>query len=209
MAESAKLDMFPMAPPRNVGPFVAFASCEQKRDVLNRYNLVPNDYFIVNAGSGGHSVNNLNCADVYFEAALKITKLTGLKGVVVFGPNYNKFIPKSNELICLTSLQNPVFLALMSDAKIALLSAGDTLVHTPTVACAISKDQHSRLSSCEKTGVVFKADLNIDSIVSKVEQVVNDPFYDELINKYAQLENVHSFDVITQGVKSMLLGSHS
>ena len=97
-AESTKLDMFPLAHPRNVGPFVTFASCAQKRDVLNRYNLVPEGYFIVNAGSGGHILNNINCADVYFKAALKITKHTGLKAVVVFGPNYKKSVPESDEV---------------------------------------------------------------------------------------------------------------
>ncbi|WP_024591455.1 MULTISPECIES: hypothetical protein [unclassified Pseudoalteromonas] len=210
-AESTKLDMFPLAHPRNVGPFVTFASCAQKRDVLNRYNLVPEGYFIVNAGSGGHSVNNLNCADVYFEAALKITKLTGLKGVVVFGPNYNKIIPKSDELICLTSLQSTDFLALMSQAKIALLSGGDTLlqaiaVQTPVVACAISKDQNTRLDHCVNAGVVIKANLDIDEITTKIAQVISEPFYNEFVAKYSQLDNTHSFDVITNGIKNMLIG---
>ncbi|MBH0022204.1 glycosyltransferase family 1 protein [Pseudoalteromonas sp. SWXJ133] len=210
-AESTKLDMFPLAHPRNVGPFVAFASSVQKRDVLNRYNLVPNDYFIVNAGSGGHSVNNLNCADVYFEAALKITKLTGLKAIIVFGPNYNKSIPKSDELICLASLQNTDFLALMSQAKIALLSGGDTLlqaiaVQTPVVACAISKDQNTRLEHCANRGVVIKANLDVDEITTKIAQVIAEPFYNEFIDKYNQSDNSNSYDVIINGIKSMLAG---
>ncbi|ATC87539.1 hypothetical protein [Pseudoalteromonas arctica] len=209
--ETTKLDMFSLAHPRNVGPFVTFASCAQKRDVLNRYNLVPEGYFIVNAGSGGHSVNNLNCADVYFEAALKITKLTGLKGVVVFGPNYNKIIPKSDELICLTSLQSTDFLALMSQAKIALLSGGDTLlqaiaVKTPIVACAISKDQNTRLDHCVNTGVVIKTNLDIDEITTKIAQVITEPFYSELIDNYNRFDNSNSYDVIINGIKSMLAG---
>jgi spore coat polysaccharide biosynthesis predicted glycosyltransferase SpsG len=209
--ETTKLDMFSLAPPRNVGPFVAFASSEQKHDVLNRYNLVANDYFIVNAGSGGHSVNNLNCSDIYFEAALKITKLTGLKGVVVFGPNYNKIIPKSDELICLTSLQHTDFLALMNQAKVALLSGGDTLlqaiaVKTPIVACAISKDQNTRLDHCVNTGVVIKTNLDIDEITTKIAQVITEPFYSEFIDKYNQLDNSNSYDVIINSIKSMIAG---
>ncbi|AQQ00387.1 MULTISPECIES: hypothetical protein [Pseudoalteromonas] len=213
-AESTKLAMFSLAYPNNVGPFVAFASSEQKRDVLNRYHLEPNSYFIVNAGSGGHSVNNLNCADVYFNAALKITKRTGLTGVVVFGPNYPGVIPNSNELICLSSLQNTDFLALMSQAKVALLSGGDTLlqaiaVQTPVAACAISKDQAARLAHCVGTGVVLKANFDTDDISAKVEHIIETSFYNGLVNKYAQLENIHSYDVITEGVKNMLIGEHS
>ena len=212
--ENTKLDIFTLARPYNVGPFIAFSTADQRQQLLNKYKLKAGCYFIVNAGSGGHVINGQNCADTYFKAALEITKLTGLKGVVVFGSNYNKSIPETDELICLPNQQSTEFLALMSDAKVALLSAGDTLlqaiaVHTPAVACAISKDQYKRLNSCEKTGVVLKADLNIDSIVSKVEYIINKPFYDDLTNKYTHLENVHSFDVITQGVKSMLLGRHS
>jgi len=210
-AESAKLDMFPLAHPRNVGPFVPFTSCEQKRDVLNRYNLVSDGYFIVNAGSGGHILNNLNCAEVYFKAALKITKHTGLKAVVVFGANYNKAIPKSDEVTCLSSLQGTEFLALMSQAKVALLSGGDTLlqaiaVQTPVVACAISKDQNTRLDHCVNAGVVIKANLDIDEIATKIAQVITEPFYSEFIGKYKQLDSTHSFDVITTGIKNMLVG---
>jgi len=209
--ERKKLDVFSLARPCNVGPFIHFASDLQKQQVLNQYNLEHRKYFIVNAGSGGHSVNNLNCADVYFEAALKITKLTGLKAIVVFGPNYNKSIPKSDELICLASLQNTDFLALMSQAKIALLSGGDTLlqaiaVQTPVVACAISKDQNARLDHCVNTGVVIKANLDVDEITTKIAQVITEPFYSELIDNYNRLDNSNSYDVIMNGIKSMLAG---
>ncbi|MBH0048088.1 MULTISPECIES: glycosyltransferase family 1 protein [unclassified Pseudoalteromonas] len=209
-AESTKLDMFPLAHPRNVGPFVTFASCAQKRDVLNRYKLVPEGYFIVNAGSGGHILNNINCADVYFKAALKITKHTGLKAVVVFGPNYKKAIPKSDEVTCLASLQSTDFLALMSQAKVALLSGGDTLlqaiaVKTPVVACAISKDQNTRLDRCVNTGVVIKANFDVDEIITKIAQVITEPFYSNFIDKNNQLDNSNSYDVITNGIKNMLI----
>ncbi|MEI8705826.1 glycosyltransferase family 1 protein [Pseudoalteromonas sp. B62] len=211
-AENAKLDIFPLVRPRNVGPFVAFASNEQKQQMLSRYSLELKNYFIVNAGSGGHTLNGQNCADIYFEAALKIAKQTGLRGVVVFGQNYSKTIPSSDSILCIKSLQNTEFLALMSQAKVALLSGGDTLlqaiaVHTPAVACAISKDQNARLDHCINTGVVLKANLNIDEIVTKVEKVIGVAFYNETTSKYAQLENIHSYDVITNGVKNMLDGS--
>jgi spore coat polysaccharide biosynthesis predicted glycosyltransferase SpsG len=208
--ENAKLQMLCLAHPLNVGPFIVFASDDKKQQILNLYKLESKRYFIVNAGSGGHRLNGQNCADIYFKTALEITKRTGLKGIVVFGPNYNQNIPDTDEVICLTSLQNTDFLALMSQAKIALLSAGDTLlqaiaVNTPVVACAISKDQNVRLAHCVTTGVVLKANFNIDDIVSQVEHVIEEPFYSDLISKYTQLENRHSFDAITQGVKKMLL----
>lgn len=117
--EKLKLSMLSLAYPANVGPFTVFASAQQKSDALTRYQLKEKEFFIVNAGSGGHTLNGQNCADIYYKAALNIAKETGLKGVVVFGPNYTKSLPKSDELICLPSQEGTEFLALLSQAKVA------------------------------------------------------------------------------------------
>ncbi|TMS82386.1 glycosyltransferase family 1 protein [Pseudoalteromonas sp. S554] len=212
--ETTKLDMFPLAHPRNVGPFVTHASEEQKKQVLNKYGLEENNYLLVNAGSGGHTFNNLNCADTYFDTALKAGKKTGLKTVVVFGSNYTKILPKTSEIICLTSLEGTDFLALLSQAKLALLSAGDTLLQaialqTPVIACAISKDQHTRLENCVNAGVAIKASLNPDDIVSKIEYAIDDRHYEPLLAKYRKLESPQSYSVITSAVKNMLAGSRA
>jgi len=208
--EKVKLDLFPLTLPRNVGPFMASYSDEQKQFMLSEYKLTPKEYFVVNAGSGGHYNNGENCADIYFNAAREIAKRTGLKGVVVFGMNYNKPLPQTDELICVSSLQNTVFLALLSDAKVALLSAGDTLlqaiaIQTPTVACAISKDQSHRIERCISTDVVLRANLDINDITNKVEHIIEARFYNALTQKYLHLAAQQSFDIITKNVKTMLL----
>ncbi|MGO2330297.1 MAG: glycosyltransferase family 1 protein [Pseudoalteromonas nigrifaciens] len=210
--EKAKLALFPLASPANVGPFIVFATIEQKKQVLNNFKLESQGYFIVSAGSGGHVIEGSNCADVYFQAALKISQRTGLKGVVVFGSNYNKKLPKTDQLLCLSSQGNEDFLALLSEAKMAVLSAGDTLlqaiaVRTPVVACAISKDQLARLESCVKTQVVVRSELEVDAIVARVEQVINEPLYTKITQEYKYLEIKNSFDVVTEGVKALLFGS--
>lgn len=207
--EKLKLSMLPLAHPANVGPFTVFASAQQKSDALTRYHLKEKEFFIVNAGSGGHTVNGVNCADLYFQAGLIIAKQTGLKGVVVFGPNYTKSLPKSDELICLPSQGGAEFLALLSQAKVALLSAGDTLLQaialqTPTIACAISKDQGERLTRCTRTEVAYQAQLDIVDISEKVQTLLTESRYKYIIDKYSTLETIHSFDIITQGLKNML-----
>lgn len=209
-AEKTKIDMFALAIPQNVGPYVAFSSKLQTQQVLKKHKLDAKSYFIVSAGSGGHELEGKNCADVFYAAAIKIAAKTGLKGIVVFGPNYNKPLPESNEVVSLASLANSEFLSLMEQAKFALLSAGDTLlqaiaVHTPAVACAISKDQSDRLTSCETTGVVIKAALHVDDIVNKAEALIVEPHFKQLISKYSQFETAQGYKVITQGVKKMLM----
>lgn len=207
--EKLKLNMLPLAYPENVGPFTVFASEQQKSDVLTRYNLQEKEFFIVNAGSGGHTINGQSCADIYYKAALIVAKKTGLKGVVVFGPNYTSPLPDTDELTCLASLQGEEFLALLSQAKVALLSAGDTLLQaialqTPAIACAISKDQGERLTRCTRTEVVYQAQLNIVDISEKVQTLLTESRYKYIIDKYSTLETIHSFDIITQGLKNML-----
>lgn len=210
--EKLKLSLLPLAYPTNVGPFTVFASAQQKSDALIRYNLKEKEFFVVNAGSGGHTVNGKNCADIYFQAGLVIAKQTGLKGVVIFGPNYTKSIPETDELICLANLQGKEFLALLSQAKVALLSAGDTLLQaialqTPTIACAISKDQNERVSRCAATGVVKQAKLDILDIAQKIKELLYEPNYNNTLSQYMLLEDIHSFDVITNGVKALLQGN--
>ncbi|MDO6637353.1 glycosyltransferase family 1 protein [Pseudoalteromonas carrageenovora] len=212
-AEKTKIDMFSLAMPKNVGPYIAFSSKQQTQQVLDTYKLDKKDYFIVSAGSGGHLLNGENCADVFFAAAEQISSKTGLKGIVVFGANYNKTLPISSTVISLTSLDNSEFLSLLEQAKFALLSAGDTLlqaiaVNTPAVACAISKDQNERLTSCESTGVVLKARFDKNDIINKVEALLIEPHFKELLSKYSQFKNAQGYDVITQGVKNMLLDKH-
>tara|TARA_B110000046_G_C12976885_1_gene391538 strand:- start:122 stop:1192 length:1071 start_codon:yes stop_codon:yes gene_type:complete len=212
-AEKTKIDMFSLAMPKNVGPYIAFSSKQQTQQVLDTYKLDKKDYFIVSAGSGGHLLNGENCADVFFAAAEQISSKTGLKGMVVFGANYNKTLPTSSTVISLTSLDNSEFLSLLEQAKFALLSAGDTLlqaiaVNTPAVACAISKDQNERLTSCESTGVVLKARFDKNDIVNKVEALLIEPHFKELLSKYSRIKSAQGYEVITQGVKNMLLDKH-
>ena len=209
-AEKAKIDMFSLAMPKNVGPYIAFSSACDTKQVLKKYQLDEQSYFIVSAGSGGHVLDNQNCADVFFAAAEQISLQTGLTAVVVFGPNYDKALPVSNTVINLDTLENSEFLSLMEQAKFALLSAGDTLlqaiaVKTPAVACAISKDQTQRLASCATTGVVIKANFEIEDIINKASALLIEPHFNQLLEKYSLLESAHSYEEITQGVKSMLM----
>jgi len=208
--ERLKLSMLSLAYPTNVGPFTVFASAQQKSDALTRYHLKEKEFFIVNAGSGGHTLNGQNCADIYYKAGLNIAKETGLKGVVVFGPNYTKSLPKNDELICLPSQEGIEFLALLSQAKVVLLCAGDTLLQAialRTIACAISKDQNERIVRCASTSVVKEAKLDILDITQKIKELLWEPNYNNTVGLYESLENVHSFDVITKGVQALLIGS--
>ena len=81
-------------------------------------------------------------------------------------------------------------------------------MQTPTIACAISKDQNERLTSCESTGVVLKARFDKNDIINKVEALLIEPHFKELLSKYSQFKNAQGYDVITQGVKNMLLDKH-
>jgi spore coat polysaccharide biosynthesis predicted glycosyltransferase SpsG len=212
--EKMKINLFALAYPENVGPYTAFATDQQKQQVLKKYGLIENNFFIVNAGSGGHVVSGENCADIYFQAARTIAQRTSLVGVVVFGPNYTHSIPKTDELVCIPSQKGIEFLALLSQAKLAVLSGGDTLlqavaVKTPAIACAISKDQSNRIMRCVVTGVITQAALSTRDISSKAIELMDENNYQTAIKQYDLFENTHSFETITQGVKTLLLETES
>ena len=55
--------------------------------------------------------------------------------------------------------------------------------------------------------MVTKAELDILDITNKVNEIITEPNYQNILSNYALFANVHSFDVINQGVKALLFGS--
>ncbi|MBQ4834021.1 glycosyltransferase family 1 protein [Pseudoalteromonas sp. MMG010] len=207
--ERLKLKLFPLTRPQNVGTFMSLPSSEHNQSVLSQYSLEEKKYILVNAGSGGHSQNGELCADTYLAIAENISKITKLKVVVVYGPNYPKQAYFSTQVTCLSSVDNNSFISLLSQAKCAVLSGGDTVLQAialkvPTVACAIANDQGARLSQCERVGAVRVGEFSVNAMTMQVTSLIEEPAYQTMLNNLTTLNSEHSFNTIYQGVERLL-----
>lgn len=210
-SERLKLKLFPLSPPVNVGPFFSQPSNVEMTKLLASLHLTHDAFFLVNAGSGGHSEKTELYADIFYQAAKKIANETGLKGVVVFGANYPHNLPKDQSLVTLKSLHASEFVGLLAHSHFAVLSAGDSLLQAislkvPTVSAAISKDQPKRLQNCVTSNLTLEARPTVESILLSVKQLLVPATYEAAKKHLAQIKSLNAKKEMLQGVSELLFG---
>jgi len=209
--ERMMLKVLPLARPENVGAYFNGLNTQLESDFFNKLQLKKHDYFLVNAGSGGHIADKQLYADIYLDAAKLIAKNTGLKGVVVLGANYPKDLPQSDDLIMIKNLSSHKFVALLKNARCAVLSAGDSLLqaialNVPTVASAISKDQPQRLAKCQKAGFVVTAEAVAEDLAKKTQTLLFSTNLELQLAQLATQPKTQGKTIILSDLKAMLFG---
>ncbi len=210
--EKLKLKIFKRPAPRNIGPVFSRVSSQIQKDILHQLKLTAEQFYLFNAGSGGHFVNNKLAADIFYQAAVQFQNNTQLPCLMVFGANYPEPLPDStsnDKIICISSLTNEQFIALLDAAKGRVISAGDTILQTiqmkkPSVAAAVSKDQPARLETCDKLGVVISAKTNVQDLLRKAEQLSDSQCYQSLENNMNQLQATPALDIVIADIKQLL-----
>jgi len=216
--QTSKLALFNKSAPKNIGAVFESSNREYRQQILEKYKLVENNYFIVNAGSGGHIVEKQLAADIYYEAAELLYQKTNIKCVVVFGSNYPKDLPKSDNynendevgVLCLKSIDNKEFVALITAAKGCIISAGDTLLqaialHKPCIAAPISQDQPARLKVCANKGLVLPAKPSSLSLVGQALKLIkNNDVEQIIISAMSAQAPVKALEIIMQDIENLL-----
>ncbi len=175
LMQRIKLFLCKKSSPKNIGPVFEMASEEYQEKILQNYDLVAKQYFIFNAGSGGHLVGDKLAADIYFQAAKALYQKTKQTCLVVFGNNYPKSLPSDDGVLCIKNIDNKDFVALLAGAQICIISAGDTLLQclalgNTCVAAPVSPDQPERLKRCQSHEQVFPAQPTVDDVLSQTMQ---------------------------------------
>jgi len=217
--QTSKLALFNKVAPKNIGAVFESSNAEYKQQILEKYKLIANNYFIVNAGSGGHVVEKKLAADIYYEAAALLYQKTNMKCVVVFGSNYPKELPKSENntesdevgIQCLQNIDNKEFIALITAAKGCMISAGDTLLqaialHKPCIAAPVSQDQPARLKVCSNKGLVLSAEPSSLSLVGQALQLINkhNDVEQTLISAMSVQAPVNALEIIMEDIENLL-----
>jgi hypothetical protein len=208
--QRAKLALFHKKSPKNIGPVFDLSSQEEQELLLKSYGLVKDHYFVFNAGSGGHKIENSLATDIYYQAAKEFYQqsLEGevkMKCVVIFGSNYPKNLPKDNDIINLKNIENKDFITLLSNAKGCAISAGDTLLqcialHKPCVSAPVSPDQPARLRLCHNNGLVIPAVPTSESLVQQAMLILDDAKSQTLVNNMENQAPVKALEVIVDDI---------
>lgn len=213
--EKIKLNFYKKEFPKNIGAVFSETNEKQEKECLNKFNLTKDNFFLFNAGSGGHKVNGELVSDIFYQALLTFTQETGISAIIVFGSNYPNKIPKaldktlSGKVIAVSSINNEEFIALLKAAKGRVISAGDTLMQSiqlqkSCVATAISKDQPKRLNTCHQLGLVIKASASSNSLSKQAKKLLEKTEYVLMQKQLNNLQSTNSLELIDKDIEKLL-----
>jgi hypothetical protein len=219
--QRSKLALYNKKAPHNIGPVFECSSLDYQEELLEKYQLIRNDYFIFNAGSGGHLVSDKLAADIYYQAAKTLCQLEKTKCIIIFGSNYPNELPESpdveiDNVICVKSIANKDFVSLVSAAKVCVISAGDTLLqcialHKIAVAAPVSPDQPARLKLCHNKKLVVPAKPESSDLVEQVQGVINmtSVEYQDFISNMKQQTPLNALENIIEDIASLYVDNKS
>ncbi|MBU2869687.1 hypothetical protein [Colwellia sp. E2M01] len=203
-----KLKVFNKKVPENVGAVFELSEKNEQVALLAQLSLTKNNYFIFNAGSGGHKIDNELATDIYYQAAQKLQQQTAQKCIVLFGSNYPKPLPVNEHITCIESIDNKDFITLLLNARGCVLSAGDSLLQCialqkPCVAAPVSPDQPSRLKTCEQEGLVFSAKATVNSLEAQATLMLDKAKYDAMTHHLKSSSAKNALAIITGDIASL------
>lgn len=213
--QKIKLALFNKPVPKNVGAVYSSVNEKTTNAVLDRFNLIKDEYFIFNAGSGGHKSSDCLSADIYYQTAKMFYQHTKIKCVMVFGDNYPKNIPSNCvngtacSIIAIQSVKNDEFIALLTSAKGRVISAGDTILQCIdlkklSVAAAVSKDQPKRLSACVQQGLLLEASLSSESLYQQAVNLLNKKNTVDICINMAKLAPLNALTIIVNDIEKLI-----
>ncbi|MCL1124413.1 hypothetical protein [Shewanella surugensis] len=207
--DKLKLKLINRMEPIVTGPIFINPNKTKKNEQLSKYQLIENEYLIFNAGSGGHQLNKGYAADELALAAKQIYAQTQLPCLMVFGDNYPKKLPCYEGVISVKSMQHGDFINLLSAAKAAVLSGGDTLLQAialkkPVLTVAVSKDQHYRLNVCKVHDLAVASECNVESIVDGTIRLIKVERLNKQHQSLSLCECVNGLDIGLKEIERLL-----
>lgn len=186
-------------------------TAQKESDVLGRFGLTRNNYFLVSAGGGGHFVNKEKMApELFYDAA----KNTGGEDclVQVWGANYNaRPIPSSSESeLHIKSLENEDFVVLMKNAKYLLISAGDTLLQAislakPVLAVSVAKDQDARITRIlERKPAILTSKTDVTPMSAELKKLRDSKIREQLEKNALSLSVGNGNQIATSSIHKLM-----
>ncbi|MGL4473563.1 MAG: hypothetical protein ACRCT7_03760 [Shewanella sp.] len=209
-----KLKLINRPEPINIGPVFTQPDKVSQVTLLSRYQLMRNEFVLFNAGSGGHKVRGELAADIFAKAAHASYLTSGIVSVMVFGPNYPSALPQFEGVIAIKQLNNKEFINILSAAKAAVLSGGDTLLQAialrvPTLTAPVSKDQPPRIAACVVAQLAVSSATELEMLKLNVERLLTKENIVTLITRLKCEPNMNGLEVIIQQLQLWFDVSHN
>ncbi len=204
-----KLNLFKCELPIFTGPIFAQPEVQAQQALYAQYELQPEQYLIYSAGSGSHQVDGDLAADRFAKVAEAHFLNTGIKSVMVFGPNYPKTLPELQGVIAIKQLSSFEFINLLAGAKAAVLSGGDTLLqaialHIPTLTVAVSKDQSSRIKRCLTRGLVLSCEPRCELMIAELSRLSKPEVMGSLAGLMTKEADIKGLDICMAEIERLL-----
>ncbi|WP_394202782.1 glycosyltransferase family 9 protein [Shewanella waksmanii] len=207
--DKLKLDLINRPYPKFTGSIFSQPDESQLQALLKQYQLSHGGYLLYSAGSGGHKLKAGLAADLWAEVATNVYAKTGISSVMVYGPNYPHAIPELPGVIAVSAFTSSEFINLLSAARAAILSGGDTLLqaialNTPSLVVAVSKDQPSRIAQCYKAGLIATCSDNVHAMEEATLILLQEESQQFLKSNNAQLSRGNGLTIAMQDIEQLL-----
>lgn len=204
-----KLKLIGKQEPIFTGPVFTNPDIELQSELLKQYGLTAGEFVIFNAGSGGHKVGDSLAADIFAETAKSGYQDSGLKSLMVFGPNYPGPMQQFEGVISVAALSNAEFINLLAASKAAVLSGGDTLLQAialkvPTLTAPVSKDQPARIAACEQEGLILACETKEKPMLMAYQQLLTEACLQQLKEKMDTSPGMNGLQIGMAEIKRLL-----
>lgn len=203
-----KLKWLGLTKPQCIGPVFTNPQPEIQASMLAMHSLERHEFVLLNAGSGGHKIDNELAADRFAEVA-KAIAATGRRAVLVLGPNYPKAQPQIPGVLCLSQVDNKDFITLLDACRYAVISGGDTLLQAialsvPTLAVPVSKDQPKRIATCTKLHLIQDCPCEVNNMVAACKVLDNQAELTKLKQNMATLPQLNGLNTAMADIHQLL-----
>jgi hypothetical protein len=185
------------------GPRIVFVealfpvSLQSRRDAIVReMGLDGRRYALFSPGGGGWMVNDRPAAEVYIEAAQRVSEESDLATVVIAGPLHEGELRETPGVVIKRSLVPERLADLMHGAEILVLGGGSSVgqgmaMHKPIVASALGgSDQAERVSRYAEQGLLVSCVPEPSPIAESVLEL-----YGDAARRQAMLERLSALSV--------------
>ncbi len=195
-----KLDLIKREHPIFTGSIFTSPTSELQQALYDKYEIKQGKYLLYSAGSGGHYLKNELAADLFAQVAKTVYQKSGISSLIVFGPNYPKHVPEIEGVQSISHLDSSEFINLLSGAKAAVLSGGDTLMQSialkiPTLAVAISKDQLQRIDRCVAANIILACGSGQQEMLTQTHKLIDVESLNNLQDRMASLKDEGGLDI--------------
>ncbi len=136
-------------------------------------------YLVFCSGGGGKRGDGKQAPDIFAEAARQVSAQTGIRCLVIMGPNYPGAPEPHPRVITLKSVTNETFIDLIAGAHMLAIGGGSSIAQAlatrkVAVVAPAAGDQQNRINRTNRLGVIDSAPLDADAISAHLLALLSD-----------------------------------